>query len=269
MDQTRLLAISPVDGRYAAAAEPLRALFCEAGLIRERIRVEALWLLELAAAVPQLRRRGAAARRSPRAPPHWRAIRVRWPRRAVKDIEARIKHDVKAVEYFVRAGTGRGGAPPRPRSSWCILAALPRTSTISATRGSCPRRARRCCCRSWRSSSACCAALRASTRASPMLARTHGQSASPTTLGKEYANVAARLQRAQPRLRGGNPGQVERRGRQFQCASGRSARRRLARHRCPLRRRPGTRAGMPTRRRSSRTTGSASTRMPAPRSTSC
>ena len=54
MDQTRLLALSPIDGRYAAAAEPLRALFSEAGLIRERIRVEALWLLELAAAVPQL-----------------------------------------------------------------------------------------------------------------------------------------------------------------------------------------------------------------------
>ena len=54
MDQTRLLALSPVDGRYATAAFPLRALFSEAGLIGERIRVEALWLLELARSAPHL-----------------------------------------------------------------------------------------------------------------------------------------------------------------------------------------------------------------------
>ncbi|MFZ1101143.1 MAG: hypothetical protein WAN26_17235, partial [Steroidobacteraceae bacterium] len=47
-------ALSPVDGRYRAATAPLRALLAESGLIRERIRVEARWLLALAQAVPQL-----------------------------------------------------------------------------------------------------------------------------------------------------------------------------------------------------------------------
>src|SRR5450432_307338 len=51
---TALDALSPVDGRYRAATAPLRAWLSEAGLIRERIRIEAQWLLQLAAAVPQL-----------------------------------------------------------------------------------------------------------------------------------------------------------------------------------------------------------------------
>src|SRR5258706_3535498 len=100
MDQTRLLAISPVDGRYAAAAEPLRVLFAESGLIQERIRIEASWLLELAQSQPQLpgaalsapvRARAEALARDP-------GIAAAL---AVKEIEARINHDVKAVEYYV------------------------------------------------------------------------------------------------------------------------------------------------------------------------
>ena len=199
MDQTRLLAISPVDGRYAAAAEPLRALFSEAGLIRERIRVEALWLQELATAVPQLA--GAAL------PPAVAARAAELARdpgsaaaAAVKDIESRIKHDVKAVEYHVRAQLAAAGASPATLElvhfgctsedvnnlSYARLLARARsqvllpelTQIIGALRGFAREHAR-----------------------VAMVARTHGQSASPTTLGKEYANVAARLERAQQRLR--------------------------------------------------------------------
>jgi len=54
MSSSSIDALSPVDGRYRAAAQPLRELMSEAGLIRERIRIEALWLLHLAGAVPQL-----------------------------------------------------------------------------------------------------------------------------------------------------------------------------------------------------------------------
>ena len=89
-------ALSPVDGRYRTITTPLRALFSEAGLIRERIRVEAQWLLQLCAAVPQLpgaqlppavRACGEALASAPEdAAPA-----------AVKAIEARINHDVKAV----------------------------------------------------------------------------------------------------------------------------------------------------------------------------
>ncbi len=109
MDQTRLLAISPVDGRYAAAAEPLRALFAESGLINERIRVEALWLLELARSVPQL---AGAALSSDTAARATALARDPGPSAAatVKEIEARIKHDVKAVEYFVRQELSAAGA---------------------------------------------------------------------------------------------------------------------------------------------------------------
>src|SRR5260221_12707428 len=111
MDQPRLLAISPGDRRYAAAAEPLRALFAESGLIRERIGVEAAWLLEVAQAQPQLP--GAALA----APVRARAeALVREPGSAaalaVKQIEARINHDVKAVEYYVREELATAGAGP-------------------------------------------------------------------------------------------------------------------------------------------------------------
>ena len=110
-------ALSPIDGRYRAATEPLRALLSEAGLIRERIRIEALWLLHLSAAVPQLphavlaapvRRRAEELARDPgdAAAP------------AVKEIEARINHDVKAVEYYVRQellAAGASAEAPRAR----------------------------------------------------------------------------------------------------------------------------------------------------------
>src|SRR5205823_1095781 len=94
-------ALSPLDGRYRAASAPLRGLLTEGGLIRERVRIEALWLLHLAAAVPLLP--GAQltpavrerARQLASAPEPAAAA-------AVKAIEERINHDVKAVEYYLR-----------------------------------------------------------------------------------------------------------------------------------------------------------------------
>ncbi len=106
---TALDALSPLDGRYQATTAPLRELLSEAGLIRERIRIEAQWLLHLAAAAPQLpgaqlsagvRERAAALARAPDA----------GAPAAVKTIEARINHDVKAVEYYVRDQLKAAGA---------------------------------------------------------------------------------------------------------------------------------------------------------------
>jgi len=198
MDQTRLLAISPVDGRYAATAEPLRALFSEAGLIRERIRIEALWLLELAAAVPQLagaalpkavaaRAAALAADPGPDAPA------------AVKDIESRIKHDVKAVEYFVRQELTRAGAAPATLELVHFGCTSEDINNLSYARLLHQARAQVLL----PALAEIIGTLRAFAREHarvPMLSRTHGQSASPTTLGKEYANVAARLARAETRL---------------------------------------------------------------------
>src|ERR1700733_14586521 len=96
-----LTALSPLDGRYRRATEPLRELLSESGLIRERIRIEARWLLHLAQAAPTLAGAQlsadvrAAAQRLAEHPPDDAAT-------SVKHIEARTNHDVKAVEYYVR-----------------------------------------------------------------------------------------------------------------------------------------------------------------------
>ena len=197
MDSASLLALSPVDGRYRKGAEPLRAVLSESGLIRERVRIEAAWLLSLSESVPQLlpqplsesaRNVAAALALEPGqdAPA------------SVKTIESRINHDVKAVEYFVREKLEQAGATPAQlelvhfgctsedinnlayarmlRSARVVLSAE-LAKVIEKLRGFAHEHA-----------------------ALAMLSRTHGQTASPTTLGKEFANVVARLRRAQSRL---------------------------------------------------------------------
>jgi adenylosuccinate lyase len=197
MDLDSLDSLSPVDGRYRRSADPLRGTLSESALIRERIRIEAAWLLALAQEAPTLQ--GAAL------PPPVRARAQALladpgadAPRAVKTIEARINHDVKAVEYYVRDTLGAAGASAATlelvhfgctsedinnlaysrmlRASREVL--LPTIGNVIATiRGFAQRYAEL-----------------------PMLSRTHGQTASPTTLGKEFANVVARLERARHRF---------------------------------------------------------------------
>jgi adenylosuccinate lyase len=192
-----LAALSPVDGRYRAATEPLRDLLSEAGLIRERVRIEAAWLLHLSAAVPKLA--GAAL-----APPVSARARemVREPdgdcAQAVKRIEARINHDVKAVEYYVRqqlAAAGAGEASLELVHFGCTSEDI---NNVSYARllGEARRRLRAVL--EERTGELAALARREAER--PMLARTHGQPASPTTLGKEIANFVARLRRGERRL---------------------------------------------------------------------
>ena len=196
MTSTALDALSPIDGRYRAATEPLRNVLSEAGLIRERIRIEAQWLLHLAAAAPDLagaRFTGAVSERAgqlARDPPADAPA-------AVKAIEARINHDVKAVEYYVRqqlAEAGAGVATLELVHFGCTSEDINNLSyarlllaarhILLMTSGQ--------LCRTLTGLANRWADL-------PMLARTHGQPASPTTLGKEVANFAARVQRAQRR----------------------------------------------------------------------
>jgi adenylosuccinate lyase len=196
MSVSSIDALSPIDGRYRAATEPLRALLSEAGLIRERIRIEAHWLLQLAAAVPQLPYAALSqtvrerAEELAREPGELAAAEV-------KKIEARINHDVKAVEYYVRqellaAGANAGvlelvhfGCTSEDLNnlSYARLLVAARailTSAVDTLDGK-------------------LALLARDEAATPMLARTHGQAASPTTLGKEIANFLARLRRARRR----------------------------------------------------------------------
>jgi adenylosuccinate lyase len=193
-----LTALSPVDGRYRAATEGLAQLLSESGLVRERIRVEALWTLQLgevlgdhpvAAFTPAMRQKleQLAADPGPTSPV------------TVKAIEKRINHDVKAVEYFVRDEIKAAGATAAQLElvhfgctsedinnlSYARLLARARSEqllpAIDALLG-------------------CIAGIAVANATLPMLARTHGQTASPTTLGKEFANIHARLLRARQRL---------------------------------------------------------------------
>ena len=185
-------ALSPLDGRYAAKLAAVRYLFSEAGLMRERVRVECAWFLALAAgpAAPALAK-------LPRAAKDLLAALSKDPAgtgvAAIKKIEARTNHDVKAVEIWLRTELAKRGAAAA-ELEWLHFACtsedinnlayalmlksaraallLPMLDTIGGLLDSLAHRH----------------------AAAPMLARTHGQTATPTTVGKELANVAARLQ---------------------------------------------------------------------------
>jgi adenylosuccinate lyase len=186
-------ALSPVDGRYRAATEPLRGVLSEAGLIRERIRVEAHWLLHLSASVPQLA--GSAlpasvverARQLANAPDAGAA-------EAVKVIEAGINHDVKAVEYYVRQQLSAAGASAATLELVHFGCTSEDINNLSYARMLKSARATLVEALQTRIDELAAFAHRYADVA--MLARTHGQPASPTTLGKEFANVTARLRRA-------------------------------------------------------------------------
>jgi adenylosuccinate lyase len=189
-------ALSPIDGRYRAATAPLRDLLSEAGLIRERVRIEAAWLLHLAAAVPRL----AGAALAPAAIARAREL-AREPDAdcapAVKAIEAAINHDVKAVEYYVRQQLAAAGASEASLELVHFGCTSEDINNLSYARLLAEARRRLLATLDERTAEL--AALAHREADAPMLARTHGQPASPTTLGKEVANFIARLRRAQRR----------------------------------------------------------------------
>jgi len=189
-------ALSPLDGRYRAASAPLRGLLTEGGLIRERVRIEALWLLHLAAAVPLLP--GAQltpavrerARQLASAPEPAAAA-------AVKAIEERINHDVKAVEYYLREQLAAVGATDATLELVHFGCTSEDINNLSYARLLHAARATLLGTLEARTAELTALAHRYADAAMP--ARTHGQPASPTTLGKELANFVARLRRAQRR----------------------------------------------------------------------
>jgi len=185
-------ALSPLDGRYASKLAAVRYVFSEAGLMRERVRVECAWYLALAAGPA-----AAALAKLPGAAQDLLSALSDDPATtdvaAIKQIEARTNHDVKAVEIWLREQLEARGAAA-PELEWLHFACtsedinnlayalmlkraratllLPMLDTIGTALDS----------------------LAHTHAAAPMLARTHGQTATPTTVGKELANVAARLE---------------------------------------------------------------------------
>ncbi len=146
---------------------------------------------------------------------------------AVKSIEARINHDVKAVEYYVREQLAAAGAPPATLELVHFGCTSEDINNLAYAR--LLQAARRALLPVLAARIRELSTLARRYAALAMLARTHGQPASPTTLGKELANFAARLQRLERRWGTvEHSRQVERRGRQFQRPRSGRARGRLA-----------------------------------------
>lgn len=193
MSEFALLALSPLDGRYAGKVDALRPIFSEYGLIKARMKVEVEWLLALAnePGIAELAPFPAAAAARLRAladgfaPAH--AARV-------KEIERTTNHDVKAVEYFIKEQL-KDDAELAPALEFVHFACTSEDIN-NLSYGLMLEEARRTVLLP--SLDDIAARLRALAHAQaeqPMLSRTHGQTASPTTLGKEVANVVARLER--------------------------------------------------------------------------
>ena len=198
MSLRSLDALSPIDGRYARSAEPLRPLLSEAALIRERLKIEAEWLLHLAASkppgLPAASRVSsvvlATARKIAEAPAETSA-------ESVKAIEQRTNHDVKAVEYHLREQLADVGADAATLELVHFGCTSEDINNLAYARML--RNARSAMLQTLDSLHDTLRDFSARHAALPMLARTHGQTASPTTLGKEFANVVARLDRARDR----------------------------------------------------------------------
>jgi adenylosuccinate lyase len=191
--QTALLALSPLDGRYAAKVAPLAAHFSEFALIRARVRIEVTWLVALAdePGIAEIAPFGKEARV---------ALEVAFnsfsPADAlrVKAIERTTNHDVKAVEYWMRERFA--GVPEIARSGEFIHFACTSEDINNLAYGLMLAEARQAIVLpALREIAAALRALAHANAAVPMLSRTHGQPATPTTLGKEMANVYARLER--------------------------------------------------------------------------
>jgi adenylosuccinate lyase len=185
-------ALSPLDGRYAEKLGDVRQIFSEAGLMRERVRVECAWFLALAAgpAAPKLAKMPLAARRLLTAlASDPQATDVG----AIKQIEARTNHDVKAVELWLRGELKARGAA-LPELEWMHFAATSEDINNLAYALMLKSARETLLLPMLQNLGAMLDALAVRYADVAMLARTHGQTATPTTVGKELANVAARLE---------------------------------------------------------------------------
>ncbi|MDA8580848.1 adenylosuccinate lyase [Litoricolaceae bacterium] len=193
MNLSTLTAISPIDGRYASKVDALRPIASEFGLMRARVEVELAWIKSLASH-PQI---DEVAPLSEQAIAEIDAIVTDFSEddgQRVKAIERTTNHDVKAIEYFIKEQFDNN---PELRSisefvhfactsedinnlSYSLMLTRMRDDVLQPTMRQIIDLLR----------------SKANEWAShPMLSRTHGQSASPTTVGKELANVVARMER--------------------------------------------------------------------------
>lgn len=198
MTLSALTALSPLDGRYGGKIEPLRRYFSELGLIRYRVLVEVEWLKALAAE-PKIRE---VPRFSKATIKKLDAVVTNFSDAdgaRVKKIESVTNHDVKAIEYFLKEKLGGNREVARVAefihfactsediNNLChaLMLKAARDEVMLPGLDAIIERLR---------------TIAHEQAGAAMLAHTHGQPASPTTLGKEIANVVARLKRARGRI---------------------------------------------------------------------
>ena len=197
MKPSALTALSPLDGRYQAQVAALRPLLSEFGLMHRRVQVEVEWFIALSdAGFDEFRPLTEAARGL------LRGLVLRFSEadaQAVKDIERTTNHDVKAVEYWLKKRcethaelNGAGEfihfactSEDINNTSHALMLQAARSQVMLPSLDRIVARL---------------AQMAQAFADQPMLARTHGQTASPTTLGKEIANVVARLVHARSRI---------------------------------------------------------------------
>jgi adenylosuccinate lyase len=198
MSNHALTALSPLDGRYAGKVGALRPIFSEFGLMHRRVQVEIEWLLALAAEpnIVELPAFDASQVAT------LKAIAENFSEadgERIKAIEATTNHDVKAVEYFIKEKIGADAGLAQAKEfvhfactsedinnlSYALMlrdarqhVLLPQLDAVTTTLRE----------------------IAHTNAALPLLSRTHGQTASPSTLGKEIANVVARLERQRKQL---------------------------------------------------------------------
>ena len=198
MSSHTLTALSPLDGRYASKVEPLRPIFSEFGLMHRRVHVEIEWLLALGADAQIVELPAFTAEQTRTL----KAIATNFSvddGARIKAIEATTNHDVKAVEYFIKEQLGADASLAQALEfvhfactsedinnlSYALMLRDARAHVLLPMFDGVIEQLR---------------ALSHANAGVPILARTHGQTASPSTLGKEMANVVARLQRQREQL---------------------------------------------------------------------
>ena len=198
MTHSPLTALSPLDGRYAAKVEALRPIFSEYGLMQRRVLVEVRWLQALSAE-GEIDKVGAL---SADASAVLEALAEKFSiadGERIKEIERKTNHDVKAVEYFIKLRIGDHAELARAKEfvhfactsedinnlACALMLRDARDGVLLPALDGVIAKLRE---------------LAHAHAALSMLSRTHGQTASPTTLGKEIANVVARLQRQRKQI---------------------------------------------------------------------
>ena len=200
MQHSTLTALSPLDGRYAAKVEALRPIFSEFGLMHRRVLIEVRWLLALAdeKLIGEVAALSDTTRNLLMALVDGFSLQ---DAERIKAIEATTNHDVKAVEYFIKERIGDRIELAKAREfvhfactsedinnlAYALMLRDARDGVLLPTLDKLIATLRQ---------------MAHALAAQPMLSRTHGQTASPTTLGKEIANVVARLQRQRKQIGG-------------------------------------------------------------------